>query len=60
MKKVKTWLLILGLAGPSVVNLSCLSSLSNELWNAALNGATTAVETTVSTLVGNAIGGFGG
>ena len=60
MKKVKTWLLILGLAGPSVVNLSCLSSASNELFKAMLNGASTVVENTVSDLVGDAISGFGG
>lgn len=58
MKKVKTWLLIIGLAGPSVVNLSCLSSASNELWNAALNGASSAVGATVNTLVSGAVGGL--
>ena len=60
MKKVKTWLLILGLAGPSVVNLSCLSSATNELFKAMLSGASDAVEITVGGLVGDAISSFGG
>ncbi len=60
MKKVKTWLLILGLAGPSVVNLSCLSSVANDFWNAAVTGASLAVGSAANTVVGDALGGLGG
>jgi len=57
MKKVKTWLLIIGLAGPSVVNFSCLSAAQNKIWNAAVDGASDAVNATVSTLVVDAMTG---
>lgn len=56
MKKVKTWLLIIGLAGPSVVNLSCLSTASRELWNAALAGTAGFVQTATQELLSQAFG----
>lgn len=56
MKKVKTWLLILGLAGPSVVNMSCLSSATRKLWNAALAGAAGFVQTATQDLLTQSLG----
>lgn len=56
MKKLKTWLLIIGLAGPSVVNLSCLSSVTRELQTAVIAGAATTVQAGTTSLLSNLLG----
>lgn len=56
MRKLKTWLLIIGLAGPSVVNLSCLSSVTRELQAALITGAANAVQLGTTTLLSDLLG----
>ena len=56
MKKMKTWLLIIGLAGPSVVNLSCLSSVTRELQAALIAGAASTVQTGTTAFLSDLLG----
>ena len=44
MKSLKKWVLILGLAGPAVTNLSCMSATWQNLRDAAIGGVSAFVE----------------
>ena len=44
MKSLKKWILILGLAGPAVTNLSCTSAVWQDLRAAAIGGVASFVE----------------
>lgn len=52
MKSLKKWVLILGLAGPAVTNLSCMSGVLRDLRDAAIGGAAAFVEETTLDLLG--------
>ncbi len=51
MKSLKKWVLILGLAGPAVTNLSCMSATWQNLRDAAIGGAAAFVEETTLDLL---------
>jgi len=51
LKNLKKWLLILGLTGPTVVNLSCSSALLEQFRDAAISGAASFVEQTTLDLL---------
>ncbi len=44
MKNLKKWLLIVGLASPTVANLSCSSALLQQMRDAAIDGASSFVQ----------------
>lgn len=44
MKSLKKWLLVLSMAGPAVLNLSCPGTFMRQVRDAALSGAADFVE----------------
>lgn len=55
MKNLKKWLLALCLAGPTVTNFSCVSGLSDVMWQAVLDGTATFVQQATTDLLDQTI-----
>ena len=56
MKSVKKWILILGISGPVVANLSCSSAFLEAVREAAIDGTATFVEQAAFGLVDQTVG----
>lgn len=51
MTRVKKWMLLFCIAGPTVTNLSCSSALFREMREAAISGSANFVELAASTIL---------
>ncbi len=56
MKSVKKWILILGISGPVVANLSCSGAFLQAMRDAAIDGTASFVEEAAFGLVDQAVG----
>ena len=56
MKRVKKWLLVLTLWGPTVTNFSCSTLLGTALRDAAIKGASGFVQDTTGALLDQLLG----
>ena len=56
MKRVKKWLLVLGLCGPTVTNFSCSTLVGTAFRDAAIDGAAGIVEETAAILMDRLLG----
>lgn len=51
MKKMKKWILVVGLLGQTLLPISCSGTFTRELQSAVVNGFATFVETSTLTLL---------
>jgi hypothetical protein len=56
MKRVKKWVLVLGLCGPTVTNFSCSTLLGSAVRDAAIKGTSGFIEDTTGTLLDQLLG----
>ena len=56
MKRVKRWLLVLSLCGPTVTNFSCSTMLGSAVRDAAIKATSGFVENTTGTLLDQLLG----
>jgi hypothetical protein len=59
MKTLKKWVLGLCLAGPALTNFSCVSGLSDVVWQAVLDGTATFVQQATTEILSDTAGLIG-